>query len=597
MTAMNGRLALTYNGEIYNFARIRRELEETGSRFRGHSDTEVLLEATARWGIRDTLRRADGMFALALWDAASGTLHLARDRLGEKPLYYGWLGKTFVFGSELKALKAHPDWKPEVDRQALLGYFGLGYVPAPYSIYEGIHKLPAATTVTLEVASGHLGEPEPYWSLADAAMPDRRVPREPKQAVDALEDVLSDAVSSRMVADVPVGAFLSGGIDSSLVVALMQRCSSRAVRTFTIGFQDPSYDESGYAARVARHLGTEHAELRLTAADALAVVPELPGIYDEPFADWSQIPTLLVSRFAREHVTVALSGDGGDELFGGYNRYSLGLATWDRISSVPLPVRRALSQLIAALPTASLDPVLQVIGRALPSRLQVRTPGTKLRKLGEILPVANLEELHLRLVSLWADPAELVLGATPGPVRLPGLSAPEILTEPVERMMFADTVTYLPDDILVKLDRASMAVSLESRVPLLDHRVVEYAWTLSPDQRLRAGLGKWALRQVLQRYVPAELVERPKMGFGLPLGDWLRGPLREWAATLLDPRRIAAEGYLAPAAVERIWKVHLSGRHNQEHLLWSVLAFEAWLDSDRELTLQNPGREVGLGCR
>lgn len=587
MVGMNGRLVLTYNGEIYNFVRIRRALEGEGCRFRGHSDTEVLLEATARWGLHETLRRSEGMFALALWDAASGCLHLARDRLGEKPLYYGWLGNTFVFGSELKVLAAHPDWKPEVDRQALLDFFRLGYTPAPRSIYAGIHKLLPGTTVSLDVSNGHLREPESYWSLVDAAMPGRRTVRKPEEAVDALEDILSDAVASRMVADVPVGAFLSGGVDSSLVVALMQRSSSRAVRTFTVGFDDPSYDESADAARVAHHLGTEHAELRLTAADALAVVPELPSIYDEPFADWSQIPTLLVSRFARQQVTVALSGDGGDELFGGYNRYSLGLALWARMTSVPLPARRALSRLIAALPTASLDPALRLVGRALPPRLQVRTPGNKLRKLGEALPVASLDELHSTLVALWRDPAELVLGSS-GVVFEATSLAPEMLVEPVERMMFSDTVRYLPDDILVKLDRASMAVSLEARVPLLDRRVVEYAWTLPPDQRLRAGVGKWILRQVLHRYVPAELVDRPKMGFGLPLGDWLRGPLRDWAASLLDPRRIADEGYLASEVVERIWKIHQSGRQDQEHLLWSVLAFEAWLECNQTLARQTP---------
>jgi asparagine synthase (glutamine-hydrolysing) len=581
MVGMNGRLVLTYNGEIYNFLAIRRALEDAGCRFRGHSDTEVLLEAAAKWGLRGALQRSEGMFALALWDAASGCLHLARDRLGEKPLYYGWLGETFVFGSELKALKAHPDWKPEVDRQALFDYFNRGYVPAPRSIYQGIYKLPPGAIVTLRVADGHLGAPETYWALADAAAPNRRVYRTSEEAIDGLEDVLSTSVASRMVADVPVGAFLSGGVDSSVIVALMQRSTSSTVRTFTVGFEDPAYDESPDAARIARHLGTEHAELRLTASDALAVVPELPGIYDEPFADWSQIPTLLVSRFAREQVTVALSGDGGDELFGGYNRYSLSLALWSRVARMPLPARRALGQLVSALPAASLDSVLGTALRALPRRLQVRTPGTKLRKLGEVLPAASLDDLYSRLMWVWPEPGALLLDAVPGAVAGAGLSAPGTLVEPVERMMYSDTLGYLPDDILVKVDRASMAVSLEARVPLLDYRVVEYAWTLSPDQRLRAGTGKWCLRRLLDRYLPAELVDRPKMGFGLPLGAWLRGPLRDWASSLLDARRIASEGYLNPETVDRIWNVHLTGRRDQEHLLWSVLAFEAWLDCER----------------
>jgi asparagine synthase (glutamine-hydrolysing) len=435
---------------------------------------------------------------------------------------------------------------------------------------------------TLRVGDGRLGDPEAFWSLAEVAQPEHRKHRTPEQAIDALETVLSEAVVSQMVADVPVGAFLSGGVDSSIVVALMQRFNSGKVRTFTIGFDDPSYDESADAARIARHLGTEHTELRLTAADALAVVPDLPRIYDEPFADWSQIPTLLVSRFAREEVTVALSGDGGDELFGGYNRYSLGLALWDRVATVPLPMRRAAGQLIQRLPTGSLDHALELVVGSLPTRLQLRTPGTKLRKLGEVLPSSSLDDLYARLICLWREPGEILLGGVDSSVALGALTAPAALVEPVERMMFSDTVGYLPDDILVKVDRASMAVSLEVRVPMLDRRVVEFAWTLSPDQRLRGRVGKWCLRQLLERYVPTNLMDRPKMGFGLPLGAWLRGPLRGWATSLLDPRRVASEGYLSAEVVDRIWKSHLSGRRDQEHLLWSVLAFEAWLKAEQK---------------
>jgi asparagine synthase (glutamine-hydrolysing) len=585
MVGGDGRLVLTYNGEIYNFMKIRKTLEDLGCRFRGHSDTEVLLEAIAQWGLREALCRSEGMFAMALWDGTSGTLSLARDRLGEKPLYYGWLGDTFVFGSELKALKAHPDWKPNVDRAALRDYFEYGYIPAPRSIYAGIRKLPPGTIISVDARSGRTGDPEPYWSLEEAAAPTNRVGRSASEAVDALEELLLEAVSSRVVADVPVGAFLSGGIDSSLIVALMQHSSSRSVRTFTIGFDDPSYDESASASAIARHLGTDHCELQLTAEDALGVVPDLAGIYDEPFADWSQIPTLLVSQFARESVTVALSGDGGDELFGGYNRYSLGLATWDHIASLPLALRRVLGQAIGALPTGSLDHPLEVAARALPQRFQLRNPGIKLRKLGEILPAASSDDIFRRLSSLWQDPASILARGSFEVVPSASSVAPAMLVDPLERMMYADTMRYLPDDILVKVDRASMAVSLEARVPLLDYRVVEFAWTLPPEQRLRAGVGKWILREVLRRYVPPTLFERPKMGFGLPIGDWLRGPLHDWAAALIDPRRVVSEGYLAPQVVEQLWKVHQSGHRNQEHLLWSVLSFQAWLDHDRIATL------------
>jgi asparagine synthase (glutamine-hydrolysing) len=576
MSVADGAIVISYNGELYNFRELRKLLESEGRRFLGHSDTEVLLAAAECWGIDGALQRSNGMFALALWDRRTRVLHLARDRLGEKPLYYGWLGRTFVFGSELKALRAHPAWRQEVDRHALGEYFRLGYVPAPFSIYQGISKLPPGTRICLDLTTGSLGAPQAYWSLADVACGPRRADERLPDVVDELDEVLDQAVRSRMVADVPLGAFLSGGIDSSVVVALMQKSAAHPVRTFTIGFDDPAYDESADAAAVARHLGTDHTELRVTPSDCLAVIPELPVMYDEPFADWSQIPTHLVSKLARSEVTVALSGDGGDELFGGYNRYTWTLALWPRMQRIPRAVRSGLGRILRAVPYASLDPGIERVSRLLPRGLRVRTPGTKLRKLADVLPAASPEDMFLMLSSQWSLPERLVRGAN-GDTKL-RLVSPDVLIPGAERMMYHDTLTYLPDDILVKVDRASMAVSLEARVPLLDHRVVEFAWQLPLDLRIRAGTGKWLLRQVLCRYVPTELIDRPKIGFGVPMASWLRGPLKDWAGDLLSPARLARDGYLDAGPVSKAWDVHQRGRQDQEHLIWSVVAFQSWLD-------------------
>lgn len=586
MASTSGRWVLSYNGEVYNHQDLRRRLETKRVTFRGHSDTEVMLAAVETWGLAQALARLNGMFALALWDRRERKLHLVRDRLGEKPLYYGWQGPVFLFGSELKALRRHPDFSAQVDRRVLALYLSRNCVPAPHAIYAGVAKLPPGTSLTIgatEMATRRC-QPVPYWTASaavEAGAPARTASTAP-DLVDELEELLREAVGLRMEADVPVGAFLSGGTDSSLVAALMQAQSRRPVRTFTVGFEDRAYDESSEAAAVARHLGTDHVELRVSAADALGVIPELPVVYDEPFADSSQIPTFLVSRLARHHVTVCLSGDGGDELFGGYNRYVWSKPTWERINRLPLSLRRAAAGLLAAPPPGVWDSAFQRLGPLLPAHLRVRNPGTKVTKLASVLGVASIEEMYARLASQWADPASLVVGledevgleGKPGPVD-PVL--PASLADPVEAMMYLDLTTYLHDDILTKLDRASMAVSLEARVPLLDHRVVEMAWRLPLEAKLREGQTKWLLRQVLYRHVPPALIERPKMGFGLPVGTWLRGPLRPWAEDLLAEGRLRREGFFHPAPIRTAWQAHLSGRREAQYELWGVLMFQAWL--------------------
>lgn len=581
MHSSGGRYVIAFNGEIYNHLLMRRELE-SGARapaWRGHSDTETLLAGFDAWGIQGTVERAVGMFAFAVWDRQTGTLTLGRDRIGEKPLYYGWQGRgrdaVFLFGSELKALRAHPVFEHAIDRGALCLQMRHSYIPAPHSIYRGIAKLPPGCLLTV---SAQLPEPRlaTYWSAPKQMMAGVAAPfgGTPEQAVDRLETLLKDAVGAQMMADVPLGAFLSGGVDSSTVVALMQAQSSRPVKTFSIGFHEEGYDEAQYAKAVARHLGTDHTELYVNAAQAQAVIPRLQSMYDEPFSDSSQLPTFLVSQLAREHVTVSLSGDAGDELFCGYNRYQLAAKLWNAINAAPLPLRRLVAKGITGV---SVD-AWNRMARCLPRSMRLANTGDKLHKGAKVITSATLDALYLGLVSHCDDPASLVLGASEPPTLLQGATPSLSGLDGIQRMMALDLLTYLPDDILVKVDRAAMSVSLESRVPFLDHRVVEFAWALPQSMKLRDGTSKWVLRQVLYRHVPKALIERPKMGFGVPIGDWMRGPLRDWCESLLDETRLRREGFFDPVQVTRKWQEHLSGQRNWQYHLWDVLMFQSWIE-------------------
>ena len=607
MHSASGNLVLAFNGEIYNHAELRAELAGgagAAPAWRGHSDTETLLAGFERWGVQATLRRAVGMFALALWDRRTRTLTLARDRFGEKPLHYGWVGGAFVFGSELKALRAHPGFDNPVCRAALADYLRFGCVPAPRTIHQGVFKLepgcllavqgraPERTPVLPPRAPSVVGtlDLSRWWSLADAVVAGARAPlRDETEALDELEARLSDAVRLQSLADVPLGAFLSGGVDSSAVVALMQRQAARPVRSFTVGFEESGFDESPHARAVARHLGTEHHEIFVTAAQARELIPRLPAIWDEPFADSSQIPTLLVCQAARRELTVALSGDAGDEVFGGYNRYLWGPRLWRCLRLLPYPLRQALARALRAGSPAAWDRLLGHAG--------VLRPGEKLHKLAHALRGArSVDDLYANLVgdADWA--ARLVRGApaadpgaaSAGPAAAFGPVAPghaaalAALDDPRARMMFLDTLGYLPDDILCKVDRAAMSVGLETRAPFLDHRVVELAWRLPMSMKIRDGTGKWALRQLLYRHVPRELIERPKAGFAIPVGQWLRGPLREWAEGLLSESRLRSEGYLEPGPVREAWQQHLGGRYDWTARLWGVLMFQAWVEGETE---------------
>lgn len=578
MLSHDGRYVLSYNGEIYNHIDMRRELDERGANaWRGHSDTETLLQGFSVWGVPGTLERANGMFAFALWDRAERKLYLARDRMGEKPLYYGVQGETLLFGSELKALRQHPAWQGRIDRGALSLFLRHSYVPGPYSIYDGIQKLAPGHYLEIAATDVTLPKPVAYWDIADKARQARDRPFEgsPDAAVDALEALLLDAVGIRMAADVPLGAFLSGGYDSSTIVALMQRQSSRPVKTFSIGFSEAEYDEAHHAKRVAQHLGTDHTELYATPQDALDQLPILPHHWDEPFADVSQIPTLLVSRLARTEVTVSLSGDGGDELFCGYNRYAQGYDVWRRLGRIPRSLRRMVSGALRLAPAGAIDKAMKFA----PLNLRRMAVGDRLLKLADVLDVDQGDDFYRVLVSHNKDPGSLVIGGHEPPTIMSEADLDWPATSDFrDRMMYLDMRSYLPDDILVKVDRASMAVSLESRVPLLDHRVVEFALALPLEHKLRNGEPKWPLRQLLYRSVPREMMERPKTGFGVPIEHWLRGSLRDWADDLLAPDRLRREGFLDADAVSRLWSDTRSGRRRAHHHVWDILMFQAWLD-------------------
>ncbi|HEY8548394.1 MAG TPA: asparagine synthase (glutamine-hydrolyzing) [Vicinamibacterales bacterium] len=582
MTSHDGRYVIAFNGEIYNYRDLRAELEGRGVRFRGGSDTEVALEALARWGVEEAVPRLWGMFAMAIWDRAERQLWLVRDRLGKKPLYYGRFGNTWLFGSELNALRSHPAFDADIDRGALRAFLRYGYVPAPASIFSGVHKLPPGSLARLD-ADGHAFV-RPYWRVRDvaeagvAARADHPGESALSAAVDELEHLLLDAIERRLMSDVPLGAFLSGGVDSSAVVALMQSRSSRPIRTFTIGFCDAGYDETEPAEAVARHLGTDHTTLRVTPAELLAVVPRLPAIYDEPFADCSQIPTTLVSELARRFVTVALSGDGGDEVFGGYNRHVWLEGVTRRLGWLPGAVRQGLGGALATVGASTWDAVYGGLGPLLPARLRQRQPGDKLHKLARVAAEGDDGRAYIQLVSQWPAPERLVPEASEPETWAAGEMEGVTLPTVTDRTMLRDFVGYLPDDILTKVDRASMGVSLEARAPLLDHRVVEWAWRQPLAFKIQNGQGKWLLRKVLYRHVPPALIERPKSGFAPPLDAWLRGPLREWAEALLDPGRLTREGFLVASPVTAAWRRHLQGGREGTRL-WPVLMFEAWLEA------------------
>lgn len=587
------RYVLVFNGEIYNHLdlRLRLDDDELAPVWRGHADTETLLACFTAWGIEQTLKKTVGMFALALWDKQEKKLYLARDRMGEKPLYYGWVNGAFVFGSELKALKAYPEFANAISRDSLALYLQYNYVPTPHSIYENIYKLEPgcclslsidAITIPLSTAPEVGGEYtglslSRWWSLSTAVDKgnESRIDDE-EEALDGLDHCLRDAIRLQSIADVPLGAFLSGGVDSSMIVSLMQSETVTPVKTFTIGFSESDHNEAIYAKEISRHLGTEHTELYLSPNDALEVIPRLPDLYDEPFADSSQIPTFVVSQMAKQHVTVALSGDAGDELFGGYNRYLWSRRLWDKFSWLPFAARHALGRLMLSQPTYRIDSMANWLLR-LVRHEGVSLAGDKVHKVAQILLQArDMDDLYRSVISTWKSPVP-VLNTTNGDLfsrlsDMPDFSSPE------ERMMYLDSMSYLPDDILCKVDRAAMDVSLETRVPFLDHRVVEYAWQLPLSMKIKDGQGKWLLRQLLYKHVPRALIERPKQGFGIPLAEWLRGPLRDWAEALLDEQRLKQEGYFDSDAIRYKWREHLSGKGNWQHHLWSVLMFQAWLE-------------------
>jgi asparagine synthase (glutamine-hydrolysing) len=590
MVSRSGRTVLVYNGEIYNFRELRAELANRGITFRSGTDTEVLLEACELWGVEAATRRLVGMFAFAVWDTAQRQLKLVRDRLGIKPLYWGRVGSGFAFASELRALRQHPDFGARIDRDALAVYLRRNCVPAPLSIFEDVHKLEPGCVLTLTMAAAPIIQR--YWSLEGAVRDARSAPLDQvtdREGLELVEAQLREAVGTRMVADVPLGAFLSGGVDSSTVVAMMQAQSSQPVRTFSLGSTEADHDEAPYARQVAAHLGTDHTELYVSPAEAMAVIPDLPRSSTSRSLTHRRSPPTSCRKLAREQVTVAMSGDGGDEVFAGYNRHRVAGSALNRLFDLPAPVRRGMTGRTAG----GADRYLELAGgaRATP-RPRPTGMADNIHKLAGVLEADGPGHLHDLLASHWRDPASVVIGGREPASPFTDPSIASFLTDPVDRMVFLDTITYLPDDILTKVDRASMAVSLEARVPLLDHRLVELAWRLPPRFRIRDGVTKWALRQVLYRHVPQELIDRPKQGFGMPIGTWLRGPLREWAEELLSPSRLSQEGYFHPAPIRKLWDEHLAGRGTWQYHLWDVLMFQAWLDHDRTGTPAAPARAV-----
>ncbi|CAA0079850.1 Asparagine synthetase [glutamine-hydrolyzing] 1 [BD1-7 clade bacterium] len=571
MASAGNRFSMVFNGEIYNHLELRKEFEKLADiEWRGHSDTETLLVGFELIGIRGVIEKTVGMFALAVFDHKLQKLYLIRDRFGEKPLYYGWQGTSFIFASELKAFRKHPQFSPQIDREALTAYFRYNYVPGSLCIYLGLKKLTAGSILTLDIRSRELVV-DSYWSPAEAAAKAQcsRFSGSEDEAIDQLESLFRSSVQSQMLSDVPLGAFLSGGVDSSAVVSMMQQVSEVPVHTFSIGFNEEGFNEAVHAKAVAEHLGTLHTELYVSADDALKVIPELPFIFDEPFADSSQIPMYLVARLAREHVTVALSGDGGDELFGGYNRYLAASQLWQKLEKLPLPIRNAAGYLMTRVSPDGYDRLFAL----LPGFKRVPQAGLKIHKAARALKASSIGSLYLGLISGFDDPASLVIQGKDAH----GLTTLNAEYSDVEKMMLWDAEGYLTDDILVKVDRAGMGVSLEGRIPLLDHRIFEFAWSLPESFKIKGSVGKWILRQLLYRHVPQDIIERPKAGFALPIAEWLRGPLKQWAESSIDREVLCDQGYLDCEVIQRYWQEHQAGRYDWSRELWSVLVFQQWL--------------------
>ncbi|MGE4170307.1 MAG: asparagine synthase (glutamine-hydrolyzing) [Candidatus Margulisiibacteriota bacterium] len=588
MHSASGRFVIAFNGEIYNYLSLRKDLSGP---WKGHSDTEVLLAGIETWGLEATLQRCTGMFAFALWDKQTQTLTLGRDRIGEKPLYYGWVGsgqnRSFVFASELKAIRRHPHFANPINREALSWFMQYGYVPAPYAIYADMFKLLPGNLLTLS-KSQTAETIVPYWSLQETVNAAQKKPFQgsPQDAVSELEAKLSTTIANQLIADVPAGAFLSGGVDSSLIVALAQKQSTSPIKTFSIGFSEAAFNEAPFAKSVAKHLGTDHTELIVSPEQAYSVIPRLSSIYDEPFADSSQIPTFLVAELAKKHVTISLSGDGGDEIFCGYNRYTFTKNFWKSISRIPMPIRSLSKSMILGIPPQVFDTTLKLLTPFLPGSLQMSSPGHKLHKGAQILNSRSIEGVYQQLIRQWSANETTVLGldaSTPPPDRIHDLVECFPDLDPISKLMCVDTLTYLPDDIMVKVDRAAMAVSLESRAPFLDHTIIEFAQSLPLSMKYKDGQSKWLLREILYQHVPKHLIERPKMGFSIPLGNWLRGPLKEWANSILDPAILKRQGYLNTDLIQQKWQDHLSGKHNWAYCLWTVLMFQLWLTENENV--------------
>lgn len=596
MVSRSGRYVLSFNGEIYNFLDLRKTLASAGMSFEGHSDTEVLLASIEAWGIERALERANGMFAFALWDVQDRVMHLARDRIGEKPLYYGWFNSHLLFGSELKAMRAHPAFHADVDRRSLALYVRHGYVPAPYTIYRGVAKLPPGTYLSVP-QDCPTARPEPvrYWQIPDPASDRNQMQSDhsERDRLEHLDELLRDAVTIRMAADVPLGAFLSGGIDSSIVVALMQAQASSPVKTFSIGFAEDAYNEAHHAKVVAKYLGTEHTELYVDSRQALDMIPRLPHIYDEPFGDSSQIPTCLLASLSRKHVTVALSGDGGDEIFAGYRRYPVAAAIWKNRERLPRSLRAGIRRYLAMTEASRQQYSRGARRDALPSRTRLKS---RFRYSAELLSVEYTQDLYTRLTTHWDAAEAMYPPVTPYETAATSDRSKSEECSPVATMMFLDAAMYLPDDILVKVDRATMSVGLEARAPFLDHRLIEYAWRQPLSETLSGKTGKIVLRRLLARHLPENLFDRPKMGFGVPVDSWLRGPLRDWAESLLDANRLAREGFFNANVIRARWHAHLGGTRNFRDSIWIVLMFQAWLEATHASSSAGSDSCIGSGA-